>query len=281
MKFFFFLHKSSKTSCFGWSYQFSLNNSLVVLLQSTLYLSELSVTCSLYTMCGFLSSSLTKTVIRSWIRIAAGPRSESPRRRVTIPWRWVRDGLDWEYSCHTHLNVTRQLYETGWNKYRDSNSVFWAHLLQISGDTFLSKKGWVLRKHLLVVQNIFCTLETKRVQAMFLHVEGCISSIYQRSFLPPFFLSLVLILRMGHQSLFFSGSWRFLSCAFGNYQQACETGRAKESYQEAGGGMGLKCLRRLEVGVGLRMRKDRRKIDGELLHLEMERWKEEAFSNWR
>lgn len=45
------------------------------------------------------------------------------------------------------------------------------------------------------------------------------------------------------------------------------------------GGMGLKCLRRLEVGVGLRMRKDRRKIDGELLHLEMERWKEEAFSN--
>ena len=131
------------------------NDSLVVLLQPTLCIHQLIMTSSLHTIWAFLPSSFGKKTVTSWIRIAAGPRSDSSNRRVAILRRWARDQLDLEYSWYTHLGLLGNC--TGQDRVNVdaqtvSRKLFASHL---KGYVSLPKKDWVLRKHSLLVQNIF------------------------------------------------------------------------------------------------------------------------------
>ena len=123
------------------------NDSLVALLHPSLCIPQLIMTSSLHTIWAFLPSSFGKKAVTSWIRMAAGPRSDPSRRRAVVPGRRARDQLDLEHSWYTHLVVIRQVHGAGWSECWYPDNVSQAICFTSQGLHFFAKKDWALRKH--------------------------------------------------------------------------------------------------------------------------------------
>lgn len=154
-----------------------------------------------------------------------------------------------------------------------------SHLLHISRATFLCQKKIEYWEITLLLFRTFS--ENRKIQATFLHIEDLVISFTKGSIfllsssLPPFFPSfsssfLAFLLpfsfwEMGnHFPLLMT--LNILIHAFENHQQAWEIGRREEKHQEAGRARGVKQPWSVEVEERMRVRKVRRKIDGQVLY---------------
>lgn len=240
----------------------------MVPLPPILSLPQLIKSCCLDTVWAFWPSSFGKKVFNSCIRIAAGPGYESPRRRVIILGRCVRDHLDLECNWHTYLAVTRQLHRAGRNKCGYPDCLV-SHLFYISRVTFLGKKGWGSKKIFSWHSEENCE-NNENTSHLFSACWRLLSSLPKHpSFFPPFSLPFFptssfllfsfLILRNESLLFLFLRALDILRCALGNHRQTWEIGRTKEDHQETIKGMGLKSHESMEVEERMRVKKVKKK----------------------
>lgn len=146
-----------------------------------------------------------------------------------------------------------------------------SHLLHISRATFLCQKKIEHWENTLIVQNIFWKQgNISRVSAYwrlsYLYLPKDPSSFSLRPFLSSFLAFLLFSFWKVGNHFPLLMTLNILSHAFGNHQQAWETGRREEKHQEVGRARGVKQPWSVEVEVRMRVRKVRRKIDGQVLY---------------